>query len=100
MTTDDSHSLASESIFDDDRSQTSNHAPSSEEDKQQKSVFTWGHDTKKVFFWMMVVLSMIGITAAIVLTFTYTNLSSEEENQFRNGVSETGHVYTTRVLCH
>lgn len=60
----------------------------SEEDKHKSWLpFSWSQDTRRVFFWMTVVLVMIGITAGIVLGFTFTFLSNEEENEFKNAVS-------------
>jgi len=46
-----------------------------------------GKDTKNVVLWMLIVLAMIGATAAIVLTFTVSFLNNDQKNQFESGVS-------------
>lgn len=88
-------SLASQSVFsdeDEDRSSPFSTGVTSQEDKQKDNslILFKGQDTRQVVFWMMVVLGMIGVTAAIVLSSTYTFLAREEETQFRNGVSRHG----------
>ena len=62
-------------------------APGAKKEKTWSDAFAWSRDTKNVFFWMLVVLCMIGVTAAIVLTFTISFLSNEETSEFENGVS-------------
>ena len=44
-------------------------------------------DTRRVVFWMMIVLLMIGVTAFIVLSITFSFLETEEQIEFENGVS-------------
>ena len=98
------HSTSSR--FDDEKLTATDHNSdlTSDKEKSQRGWFSlsWNRDSKNVFFWMVIVLGMIGVTAAIVLSFTISFLSDQEQSDFENGVSDNfclllshffGHMY-------
>ncbi|CAB9501130.1 Receptor-type guanylate cyclase gcy [Seminavis robusta] len=101
---DDSLSGGAAEFVDDAKSEMSQCSgdESGDEGKKKSWLFgwTWNGDSMKVFFWMVVTLGMIGVTAAVVLSITMSFLSKEEENEFHNAFQQQANVIAEATSFH